>query len=157
MKDVKVTYKWALTEDEIFSASADDMIFGEGYTFDDYLSDRLIDFEHEGDCYYIVEYGERTGEVYQIIEIAERDSFSPIKYTDELLRRIFSADRECDQDIKNHIKHKDFFIYEDSDKNDYIQSLIDDCDETEEEALEDWESLRKVTVNGINYHIEFEC
>jgi len=79
------------------------------------------------------------------------------KYTDDLLRRIFEAEGQCEADVKNRLKKRDFYLYEESDKECFIKNLMDDCFETEEEALEDWESLHKATVDGVTYYFEIEC
>jgi hypothetical protein len=52
-----------------FNDSWDDVtiVLGECYDFEDYLSDRDIMFEVEGDVYYVLgNAGQRTGEAYMI-------------------------------------------------------------------------------------------
>ncbi len=39
----------------------------EGYTFEDYLNDNDVDFEEENGTYYVIEFGERTGEAFMVL------------------------------------------------------------------------------------------
>lgn len=52
-----------------WDCETDYIIVGDGFSFEDWLEDNLeLDFEKtEGDCYEIKENGEKTGEIYQIL------------------------------------------------------------------------------------------
>lgn len=75
----KYTYRWTNREDlgvpdNNYEATADYIICESGYTFGDYLADRNIPYEKDGDVYYVLDESDnRTGEAYWIIDIEDTD------------------------------------------------------------------------------------
>lgn len=80
--NTKITFAWAKCYDESvpgngFCEETDHIITDGVYDFEDYLHDHDVNFEESDTCeglYWVLdEYGERTGEVYQIIRTEQTD------------------------------------------------------------------------------------
>lgn len=80
--NTKITFAWAKEYDDSvpgngFSDETDHIITDGVYDFEDYLHDHDVNFEESDTCeglYWVLdEYGERTGEVYQIIRTEQTD------------------------------------------------------------------------------------
>lgn len=75
----KYTYRWTNREDlsipdNNYEATADYIICKPPYDFGDYLTDRNVPYEKDGDIYYVLdENNKRTGEAYWIIEEEDTD------------------------------------------------------------------------------------
>lgn len=75
----KYTYRWTKREDlgvpdNNYESTADYIICEPQYDFGDYLMDRNVPYEKDGDVYYVLgENDERTGEAYWIIEEEDTD------------------------------------------------------------------------------------
>ena len=78
MKNVKITYAWTRNEDDSkpdnnYNEETFSIVVEPPYEFGDWLSDGGVEYEREGNRYCIVEYGERTGEVYWVLREEETD------------------------------------------------------------------------------------
>lgn len=68
----KITFRFTARYDESqpdnnFEATADCIVTDGQYDFSDFLSDRDVNFENEGNYYFVIDDdGERTGEAYWI-------------------------------------------------------------------------------------------
>lgn len=70
----KYIYKWTPDEDynepdNNYIEETDYIICESPYDFGDWLNDSGINFDQDGDTYYVIEDGYRTGEAYMIVSV----------------------------------------------------------------------------------------
>lgn len=150
----KIYYKWAMDEDDLYSTPISAFYFIDGYTFEDYLKEHNIyeyDYDHEGNFYYLKdEFGDRTGELYQIIDRCDIITINKYLVGKEVLPHM----PICDADVKYHLKHNDYELRYDFEMGDYIDDLVTNCEMSYEEALKMWEEMPSCKYHGITYHLE---
>lgn len=75
----KYVYRWTVNEEfsvpnNNYSCETEYIICEPPYDFEDFLSDSNVNFEKDGNMYYVLgEDGERTGEAFWVISVMDTD------------------------------------------------------------------------------------